>query len=55
MTARLSRLTVAAAGIQYYILGNDKSLSVGNSGKIIVHPTTAKVFNENKDHPYPLT
>lgn len=42
------------AGIQYYILGNDKALSDGNSGKIIVHPTTVKVFNENKDYLYPL-
>jgi len=42
------------AGIQYYILGNDKALSDGNSGKIIVHPTTVKVFDENKDYLYPL-
>jgi hypothetical protein len=42
------------AGIQYYILGNDKALSDGNSGKIIVHPTTVKVFDESKDYLYPL-
>uniref|UniRef100_F4CBG8 RagB/SusD domain-containing protein n=1 Tax=Sphingobacterium sp. (strain 21) TaxID=743722 RepID=F4CBG8_SPHS2 len=42
------------AGIQYYILGNDKALSEGNSGNLIVHPTTVKVFDENKDYLYPL-
>lgn len=42
------------AGVQYYILGSDHSLSQGDYGNMQIFPHLAKVFNENRDYLYPL-
>ena len=43
-----------ASGIQYLVLGNDKALSNGTSGNVIVHDNVVKKFDESKDYLYPL-
>lgn len=40
--------------IQYYVLGTSRTLSKGNSGNIIVHPTLTKIFKEERDYLFPL-
>lgn len=40
--------------LQYYVLGTDHTLSKGNGGNIIVHPTIIKTFTDPKNYLYPL-
>lgn len=40
--------------IQYFVLGTSRTLSNGNSGYIIVHPTLTKTFTEERDYLFPL-